>query len=113
MDVDGWNPGDTVEMPGGTSGSPLRTLADLSPGTYNVQAVLNVYETFHRADGHVLKLHPDHGEGQQWNRSPGNLYSKPQQVEVQASSVTRLELTEVIPPIDPPKDTKYLRHWRV
>ena len=113
MDVDGWNPGDTVEMPGGTSGSPLRTLADLPPGTYNVQAVLNVYETFRRADGHVLKLHPDHGEGQQWNRSPGNLYSKPQQVEVQASSVTRLELTEVVPPIDPPKDTKYLRHWRV
>ena len=31
----------------------------------------------------MLKLHPDHGEGQQWSRSPGNLYSKPQRVEVQ------------------------------
>ncbi len=113
VDVDGWKPGDTVEMRGETPGAPLRTLADLPPGTYNVQAVLNVYETFHRADGHVLKLHPDQGEGQQWNRSPGNLYSKPQRVEVQSSSVTRIELTEVIPPIDPPQDSKYIRHLRV
>jgi hypothetical protein len=113
MDVDGWKPGDGVEMRGSTPGAPLRTLADLPPGTYNVQAVLNVYETFRRADGHVLKLHPDHGEGQQWNRSPGNLYSKPQQVEVQTSSIASLELTEVVPAIDPPKDTKYIRHLRV
>jgi hypothetical protein len=90
MDVDGWKPGDTVEMRGSAAGSPLPTLDNLPPGTYNIQAVLNIYETFRRADGHVLKLHPDHGEGQQWNRSPGNLYSKPQQVEVQASSVTTI-----------------------
>jgi hypothetical protein len=112
-DVNGWQPGDTVEMGADTSGAPLHSLADLPAGTYNVQAVLNVYETFHRADGHALKLHPDHGEGQQWNRSPGNLYSKPQRVEVQDSSTVRLELTETIPPIDPPKDTKYIRHLRI
>jgi hypothetical protein len=113
MDVNGWKPGDFVEMHGDAPGSPLHTLADLPPGTYNVQAVLNVYETFRRADGHVLKLHPDHGEGQQWNRSPGNLYSNSIQVEVKASSVTSLELSEVIPPIDPPKDTRYIRHVRL
>ena len=112
-DVDGWKPGDTVEMGADTPGAPLHTLADLPPGTYNVQAVLNVYETFHRADGQVLKLHPDHGEGQQWNRSPGNLYSKPQRVELHESSMVRLDLTETVPPIDPPKDTKYVRHLRV
>jgi hypothetical protein len=76
-DVDGWKPGDTVEMDSDKPGDPLRKLVDLPPGTYNIQAVLNVYETFHHADGHVLKLHPDLGEGQQWNCSPGNLYSKP------------------------------------
>jgi len=113
IDVDGWKPGDSVEMRGNVMGAPLHTLADLPPGKYNVQAVLNVYETFRRADGHVLKLHPDHGEGQRWNRSPGNLYSKPQQVEVAATSLTRLELTEVMPAIDPPKDTKYIRHVRI
>src|SRR5579872_1982134 len=106
MDVDGWKPGDAVEIGGHAPGAPLRTLDDLPAGTYSVQAVLNVYETFRRADGHVLKLHPDHGEGQHWSRSPGNLYSQPRQVEVSKSSVTSLELTEVMPPIEPPKDTK-------
>ena len=65
MDVDGWKPGEAVEMGGDTAGAPLHRLADLPPGTYNVQAVLNEYETFHRADGHAVKLHADHGEGQQ------------------------------------------------
>src|SRR5690349_11483296 len=40
MDVDSWKPGDPVSMPATTPGSPLHTLADLPPGTYNVQAVL-------------------------------------------------------------------------
>ena len=113
MDVDGWKPSDAITMPASAAGAPLHSLADLPPGTYNVQAVLNVYETFHRADGHVLKLHPDHGEGQQWSRSPGNLYSKPLRAEITASSVTELTLTGVIPPIEPPKDTKYIRHLRL
>ena len=110
MDVDGWKPGDTVRVDGAVEGAPVRSLGDLPPGTYNVQAVLNVYETFHRADGHTVKLHMDQGEGQQWNRSPGNLFSKPRQVEMRADSKIPIELTEVIPPIAPPKDTKYVRH---
>ena len=52
----------------------------------------------------------DHGEGQQWNRSPGNLYSKPKRVDIAADTSVAIELTEVIPPIAPPKDTKYVRH---
>jgi enterochelin esterase-like enzyme len=113
MDVDGWKSPDALEMASTTPGHPLRTLADLPPGTYSVQAVLNVYETFHRADGHTVKLHADHGEGQQWNRSPGNIYSKPTKVEVTASSVTAIELTDEIPPVDPPKETKYIRRFRM
>jgi hypothetical protein len=113
MDADGWAPGSTLEMAANTPGDPLRTLADLPPGSYSIQAVLNIYKTFHRADGHVVKLHPDRGEGQQWNQSPGNLYSKPQQITITDSSVVQLNVTETIPPIDPPKDTKYIRHLRV
>jgi hypothetical protein len=37
-------------MRGSTPGAPLRTLADLQPGTYNVQAALNACETLRRAD---------------------------------------------------------------
>ncbi|MBV8817691.1 MAG: hypothetical protein JO022_04985, partial [Acidobacteriaceae bacterium] len=110
MDVDAWKPGATVHMNGDAAGAPIRSVRDLPPGSYRVQAVLNVYETFHRADGHTVKLHADHGEGQQWNRSPGNLYSKPQQVQIDANSKISLELTETVPPIEPPKDTKYIRH---
>jgi hypothetical protein len=112
-DVDGWRPGEAVEMGADTPGAPLHTLADLPPGTYNVQAVLNVYETFHRKDGRILKLHPDHGEGQQWNRSPGNLYSKPQKIEVRDGALVQLNLSETMPPIDPPKDTQYVRQVRL
>ena len=44
-----------------------------SRARYRVQALLHRYETFHRADGHIVKLPMDRGEGQQWNRAPGNL----------------------------------------
>jgi hypothetical protein len=110
MDVNGWKPGDVSRMDADVAGSPLAHLRDLPAGTYNVQAVLNVYETFHRADGQVVKLHMDHGEGQQWNRSPGNLYSKPQRVEFGPDSNVAISLTEVIRAIAPPADTKYVRH---
>ena len=54
-------------------GYPVHSLADLKPGEYYVQAVLHVYETFHRSDGHTVKLPMDRGEGQHWNLAPGNL----------------------------------------
>ena len=42
-----------------------------------IQAVFHIYETFHRKDGHVVKLPMDRGEGQHWNQAPGNFYSVP------------------------------------
>ncbi len=113
IDVDGWKPGDAAHIGDGALGHPLHSVGELKPGKYNVQAVLNVYETFKRADGHTIKMHMDHGEGQQWNRSPGNLISKPRQVDIGADSVVTIELTETIPPIEAPKDTKYIRHLRI
>ena len=110
IDVDGLKPAETARVDSKAAGHPLRSLNDLALGKYSVQAVLNIYETFHRADGHTVKLHMDHGEGQQWNTSPGNLMSKPKQVEIGADTVVPIELTEVIPPVDPPKGTKYVRH---
>lgn len=113
IDVDGWRPDDPLRMDSSAIGAPLRSLRDLPPAVYNIQAVLNVYETFHRADGRTLKLHMDHGEGQRWNRSPGNLYSKPRQVEIGPDAKVQLELTDVIPPLAKAKDTKYIRHVEI
>ncbi len=94
-------------------GYPIRSLNDLKPGKYFVQALLHKYETFRRADGHTVKLPMDRGEGQQWNRAPGNLYSKPREIELKAESRIRIELDQVIPPIDQPKDTKYIKHIEI
>src|SRR5215467_9370605 len=57
----------TAVIDASTIGYPRETLADVPAGEYYVQAVLNRYETFHRADGHTVKLPMDEGEGQQWN----------------------------------------------
>ena len=74
--VDGWKPGEATVVDAGAWGYPVRSLKDVPAGDYYVQAVLNKYTTFHRGDGKTVKLHADQGEGQVWNRSPGNLYSK-------------------------------------
>lgn len=115
LDVDAWKPGTPAVIDSATLGYPLVSLAQLPAGDYYVQAVLNIYETFHRADGHTVKLPPDMGEGQQWFRKPGNLFNKPQLLHLDplAGSVIRISLTEKIPPIEPPKDTKYLKHFRI
>jgi hypothetical protein len=111
--VDGLAPGQTVTIPGSAPGYPIRSLNDVPPGDYFVQAVLNIYQTFHRGNGTTVKLAPDRGEGQHWNLAPGNLYSKPTRVHIDGHTKLAVSLTEIIPPIAPQPDTKYIRHIRV
>jgi hypothetical protein len=114
LNVDGWQPARPTVVDAAAYGYPRRSLKDVPPGEYTVQVVLNKYETFHRSDGKTIKLHPDMGEGQHWNISPGNLYSKPQKIVIGPNSApVSLALTEVIAPIKPPADTKYIRHIRI
>ena len=66
-----------------------------------------------RADGQVVKLPPDMGEGQQWNRKPGNLYSTPRWIGFDpkaAGARPDLSLDQEIPPIPEPPETKYIKH---
>jgi Putative esterase len=114
LTVGGWKPSETATVDATAWGYPVRSLKDVPPGDYTMQAVLNKYETFHRADGKTVKLHMDQGEGQHWNISPGNLYSKPVKVHLgQDGAPVSVALTEVIPPIQEPADTKYIRHIRI
>jgi hypothetical protein len=115
VDVNGLEPGASAFLDGSALGYPVERLADIPEGEYFVQALVHVYETFRRADGHVVKLPMDDGEGQQWDRSPGNLYSTPQRLRIDpaAERTVTLNLDRVIPPIDPPKDTKYVKHVRI
>jgi enterochelin esterase-like enzyme len=114
VDVDGLRPGAAIVVDAGTRGWPVESLSQIPAGDYWVQAVFNVYTTFQRVDGHTIKAHMDHWEGQHWNRSPGNLYSEPRQVHVDpaAGQPIRIALTRMIPPISPPADTKYVKHIR-
>src|ERR1700752_815218 len=86
IDVDALRPGQAATIDASAFGYPVRSLADLKPGDYYVQAVLHRYETFHRADGHTVKLPMDRGEGQHWNLAPGNLYSDPQELRIDSNS---------------------------
>ena len=115
IDVGQWSAGQAAVFTDTVFGYPLRSMADIPPGDYYVQALLHRYETFHLANGHTVKLPMDRGEGQQWNQSPGNLYSTPQKVTINPSQAQTISLTldQKIPPIEPPQDTKYVKHIRM
>ncbi len=112
--VDGWKPGQPIAIGDDAQGYPRASLKDVPAGEYTIQAVLNVYETFHRSDGKTVKLAPDRGEGQHWNLAPGNLLSKPRLVRIgPGAPPIALSLDDAIPPIEPEPDTKYVRHIRI
>jgi hypothetical protein len=112
--VDGWKPGESMAVGAAAKGYPRAGLKDIPAGDYTVQTVLNVYETFHRADGKTVKLAPDRGEGQQWSLAPGNLLSKPQRAHFgPGAPPIALALDQVIPPIETPADTRYVRRIRI
>jgi hypothetical protein len=114
LTVDGWQPNQPAVVDATAWGYPIHSLKDVPPGEYTVQAVLNKYETFHRGDGKTVKLHMDQGEGQHWNSSPGNFYSKPQKITVKPGGAPiTIALTEVIPAIPTAGDTKYIRHIHI
>ena len=115
VDVDGLAPGAEAVFDASVFGYPVASLAALPAGEYRVQALLHKYETFERADGHTLKLPMDRGEGQHWNRAPGNLYSTPRKLRIDPASPERIEivLDQVIPEIEPPEDTKYVKHVKI
>ena len=112
VDVEGMRPGQATIVDEAAFGYPIESLRDIPAGTYVVQALLHRYETFRRADGHTVKLPMDRGEGQQWNRAPGNLYSTPRQVRLDPAEggVVEITLDKVIPAIPDPPTTKYVKH---
>ncbi len=115
VNVDGLKPGEDAVIDASIFGYPLKSISEIPPGEYWVQALLHRYETFHLKDGRVLKLPMDRGEGQQWNRAPGNLFSTPKKLHIDPTKdeVIQILLDQEIPPIEPPKDTKYIKHVKM
>jgi len=111
VDVEQLKPGQAAVNDGTTLGYPPASLADIPAGDYYVQALLNVYTQCHRSDGHTLWVHLDQWEGQQFNRSPGNLYSEVQKLHLDPSAgyEVSLSLTKVVPPVQIPKDAEWVK----
>lgn len=113
-DVESLAPGETVVIDATDLGSPVAWLAEIPSGDYFVQAFVNVYSEFHRADGHVVWMHDDQWEGQRWNISPGNLHSAVRRVHLDPTEGYTIGLVadQVIPPIPTPPDTKWVKRFR-
>lgn len=115
IDVDGMQPNTAAVIDKRAFGFPLRSVASIPRGWYWVQGLLHKYETFKRSDGHTVKLPMDRGEGQHWNLAPGNLLSSPKKMWLDPAKTETISilLDREIPPIEPPKDTRYIKHVKI
>ena len=86
------------------------------PADYWVEPFVNVYiEVRAVTDGHTVWLHMDQWEGQNWKRSPGNIYGDPVQIHFDPSSSAPIALVanKVIPPIEVPADTATVKRIKI
>ena len=115
VDVHALEPGATATIDGGVLGFPVPSVDQLPAGTYVVQPFFQVYTHFERADGHSLWLHMDQWEGQNWRRSPGNLYGEPTRVvlDPQGDQLVQLVADQVIAPIELQADTPFVKRFRM
>jgi hypothetical protein len=115
LNVDAFSTSAAVIIDDHAFGWPAARLSQLPAADYLVQAVLNRYETFHLSDGRILKLPPDQGEGQEWAKKPGNLYSTPLRLHIDPAHPLRSALTldQQIGPIEAKTDSEFVRHIRI
>jgi len=114
-DIEKLAPGAVAVIDATDLGTPVASWRDIPAGDYVVQAMVNVYAEFKRADGHVVWMHDDQWEGQRWTVSPGNLYSTPvtMRVDSAAGGIVKLVADQVIPPIAPPADTPFVKRFKI
>ena len=113
IDVESWKSGETQIFDSNVYGYPIKSIGNLKEGEYYVQAFLHKYETFNLSTGYKVKLPKDQGEGQKWNISPKNLYSTPKKVKISKSGTIKISLENEISPIEPIKDSKYIKHVKI
>ena len=96
-------------------GYPVKSIDQIPPGEYFIQALLHKYETFNLKTGHTVQLPMDRGEGQRWHSAPGNYYSKVKKIVLDPKKRKNIKITldQIIPNIIPPTDTKYVKHIKM
>ena len=115
QEVQGFSLGESVSFDGSVFGFPVESLNQLEAGDYVVQALFHRYETFELSNGKTIQLPMDRGEGQQWRRAPGNLYSTPETVTLDDARTQSLSiaLDQIIPAIEKPADSEYVKHIEI
>ncbi|MGA8222706.1 MAG: alpha/beta hydrolase-fold protein [Candidatus Acidiferrales bacterium] len=115
-DIEHLAPGQPAAIDESDLGAPVPSLRDLPAGDYYVQAVINIYSEFHRADGHTVWMHDDQWEGQDWTRSPGNLISTVEHIHLDSHSsparTIKLVTEDAIPPVVIPADTEWVERFK-
>lgn len=110
MDFENYTTGNSFEFELNGFGYPIENFGDIPSGEYWVQAFIVKYETFNRSDGHTIKMPMDQWEGRQWNRTPGNVFSKPKKVNWDGKSDFSLTIDQINPPVEEPEDTEFIKH---
>jgi len=112
IDLDQLRPGDTVVIDDKAAGYPT-PLSRLSPGSYWVQPIINVYERVSRSDGHTIWVPINDGRAEFFNRRAGNLYGDPQPLRLGPATTAHLTISRVIPEEVRRPDTDWVKRVRI
>ena len=115
VNIDNVAAGAPIVIDASTFGHPVQSLRDIPAGEYWVQPFVNIYTKFARADGHTVWLHMDQWEGQNWKRSPGNIFGDPIKITFNPKSTTPIKLVanKIIPPIVVPAETESVKRIKM
>jgi hypothetical protein len=108
IDIDALAPGKTATIDASATSYPM-TLDALPPGEYFAQAVINVYEQVHRADGKTLWLPMNDGNIEFFSNAANNLYRDVTPVHVSGDGTIKISVAHVIPKYERPKDTEWIK----
>lgn len=113
--VDGLRRGQSVEIGPNVLGFPALDTGAVPKGRYWAQAVLHRYDTYRLGNGRTVKLPAPRGAGQNWRLEPGNLVGTPVAINFDPAGTATIPLTldRVNPPIAEPKDTEFVRHFKI
>jgi hypothetical protein len=115
VDTEDWDGSTAVIVDETVPGYPYSFLPDVPSGRYAVQALMDVYDRYDRSDGHSVWLPRVGWEGRVFTKTPGNLFSDVQWVDVVAGAAQSVDLTLIhtVPPVEIPGDSEWVRRFRI
>ena len=108
VDLDAQPAGTPAVIDDRALGYPI-ALHDVPDGDYYAQAVVDVYEHVHRADGKSPWLHMNDGRIEFFSIAEGNLYSDVQRVHVTRGAVIQLDISHRNDAAPRTKDTEWIK----